>query len=60
MRVSGLTASTASNCNHDDHILRCVEFVRNYDGDTFTVNIPESHPLLGDEITVRVSNSRQF
>ena len=31
-----------------------VEYVRNYDGDTITVNIPEIHPLLGDKIPVRI------
>jgi micrococcal nuclease len=31
-----------------------VEYVRNYDGDTVTVNIPGVHPLLGNEIGIRV------
>ncbi len=31
-----------------------VEYVRNYDGDTITVNIPGLHPLIGKEISVRV------
>jgi len=31
-----------------------VQYVRNYDGDTITVNIPGVHPLLGDEIAIRV------
>jgi len=31
-----------------------VEYVKNYDGDTITVNITEVHPLLGLRIPVRV------
>ena len=32
-----------------------VEFVRCYDGDTCTFNIPGLHPLIGDKISVRIS-----
>ena len=31
-----------------------VQFVKNYDGDTITVNIPNVHPLIGYNIPVRV------
>ena len=31
-----------------------VEYVRNYDGDTITVNIKNVHPLIGDEINIRI------
>ena len=31
-----------------------VEYVRNYDGDTMTVNIPGVHPLFENEIGIRV------
>jgi len=31
-----------------------VEYVRNYDGDTITFNIPNIHPLFGDKISIRV------
>ncbi len=30
-------------------------YVRNYDGDTITVDLPGIHPLFGDDITVRIS-----
>ena len=33
---------------------RHVKFVRNYDGDTITVNILYAHPIIGQEIPVRV------
>lgn len=31
-----------------------VQYVKNYDGDTVTVNIPGVHPVLGKEIPVRI------
>jgi micrococcal nuclease len=31
-----------------------VSFVKNYDGDTITVNIPGQHPVFGNEISVRI------
>lgn len=29
--------------------------MKNYDGDTITVNIPDVHPIIGKEITIRVN-----
>ena len=43
-----------TNCEHDPNTFRCVKYVKNYDGDTITVDIPNVHPLIGDKITVRV------
>lgn len=34
--------------------LKNVKYVKNYDGDTITFNIPDIHPLFGDKISVRV------
>ena len=31
-----------------------VQYVRNYDGDTITFNIPNIHPLFGEKINIRV------
>ena len=42
------------NCTHDAKTFRCVEYVRNYDADTITFNIPGTHPLLGKKAQVRV------
>jgi endonuclease YncB( thermonuclease family) len=42
------------DCSHDSHNFRCVEVLKNYDGDTITVNIPNVHPLLGEKISVRI------
>ena len=44
----------AVNCIHDEKTFRCVQFVRNYDADTITFNIPKTHPLLGKEANIRV------
>lgn len=50
----GVGAVEASECKHDAQSFQCVEYVRNYDGDTVTVDIPNVHPLLGKKISVRV------
>jgi endonuclease YncB( thermonuclease family) len=33
----------------------CLEFVKNYDGDTVTVNIPGIHPFFGKKMSIRVN-----
>jgi micrococcal nuclease len=30
-------------------------YVRNYDGDTITFNLPGLHPIIGEEISIRVN-----
>ena len=30
-------------------------YVRNYDGDTITFNLPSLHPIIGDKISIRVN-----
>ena len=30
-------------------------YVRNYDGDTVTFNLPELHPIIGEKISIRVN-----
>lgn len=44
-----------ANCTHDANHFRCVRYLRNYDGDTITVEIPGVHPLLGHKVSVRVA-----
>ena len=46
--------ASESNCAHDPKTFRCVKYVRNYDGDTVTVDIPNTHPLFGKQISVRI------
>lgn len=41
-------------CLHDAKTFRCVKYVRNYDADTITFDIPNVHPLIGEKISVRV------
>lgn len=43
------------SCTHDKANFRCVKYIRNYDADTITVDIPDIHPLLGEKISVRVN-----
>ena len=46
--------SFAGNCTHDSKTFRCVKYIRNYDADTITFDIPNVHPLIGKAISVRV------
>lgn len=41
-------------CEHDKTTFRCVKYIRNYDADTVTFDIPNTHPLIGEKISVRV------
>lgn len=53
--ILSLSLSAADKaCEHDAKNFRCVEFIRNYDGDTITVSIHDLHPLIGKNIPVRV------
>lgn len=42
------------SCKHDETSLRCVKYIKNYDADTITFNIPDVHPLIGKKMSVRV------
>ncbi len=46
--------SQADQCTHTASAFHCVKYVRNYDADTITFDIPNVHPLLGHHISVRV------
>lgn len=41
-------------CSHDKFNLRCVEFIQAEDGNSLYFNIPNIHPLLGENILVEV------
>lgn len=45
----------ATECGNTATSFKCVKFVKNYDADTITVNIKETHPLLGKNAKVRVN-----
>ena len=44
----------AADCPHGSDRFNCVKFVKNYDGDTITVDIPNVHSFFGNNISVRV------
>jgi len=44
------------DCKHGNDKLKCLEFVKNYDGDTATFNIPHLHPLLGKDLKVSLGD----
>lgn len=47
-------ATEVKTCNHEPNAFHCVKYIRNYDADTITVSIDNTHPLIGDKIGVRV------
>lgn len=49
-----LTSLWASECPHGSDRFNCVKFVKNYDGDTITVDIPGVHSFFGNNVAVRV------
>ena len=53
--LSIATSHSSESCIHTEDALRCVEYVRNYDADTITVNVPGLHPLIGQKISIRVN-----
>lgn len=56
-KPSSLALSTQSaQCQHTPTSFKCVKYLKNYDGDTLTVNIPGVHPLFGDHVSVRVKS----
>lgn len=48
------TGHAADNCNHDANTFRCVKYIKNYDADTVTFDVPRVHPLIGKKMNVRV------
>jgi len=43
------------SCEHTSDSFKCVKYIRNYDGDTITFNIPGVHPLIGKKVSIRVN-----
>ena len=50
----GCTTSPKSNNQNYANGFENVEYIKNYDGDTITVNLKGQHPLFGKDIGVRV------
>ncbi len=42
-------------CIHDEKNFYCVKYIKNYDADTITFDIPNLHPLIGKNIAIRVN-----
>lgn len=42
------------SCAHTGQEFQCVTYVKNYDADTITVDIPHLHPLIGKSMNIRV------
>ena len=51
----GLALADGNDCQHTSSSFKCVEYVKNYDADTITFNIPQVHPLFGKKNNIRVS-----
>lgn len=45
-----------SGCGRTEDSFKCVTYVDNYDGDTFTVNIPKVPNLFGYKVPVRIAH----
>ncbi|MCJ8276554.1 MAG: thermonuclease family protein [Bdellovibrionales bacterium] len=43
------------SCEHSATEFNCVKYLKNYDGDTITFNIPNVHPVIGKKVSVRVN-----
>lgn len=52
--ITSSATRAADNCGHTNEVFKCVKYLRNYDADTVTFDIPGIHPLFGDKISVRV------
>lgn len=50
-----MPAFALSDCTHDANNFRCVKYVKNYDADTVTFDIPNVHPLIGNRVSIRVN-----
>ncbi len=50
-----LLAEGSPSCQHTTERFNCVKYVKNYDGDTITFNIPDVHPIIGKKISIRVN-----
>ena len=49
------TFAATKPCAHTSTSFQCVKHERTYDGDTFTVTIPNIHPLIGKKVNIRVA-----
>lgn len=48
------TLLAVESCEHTETELRCVKYIKNYDADTITFDIPGLHQLVGKKMNIRV------
>lgn len=51
--LSLFPATALASTSYGDY--QGAEYVRNYDGDTITFNLPYFHPIIGNNISIRVA-----
>lgn len=44
-----------SDCAHTETVFKCVKYLKNYDGDTITVDIPNVPDIIGKKIPIRIN-----
>lgn len=49
------SSASADECRHDNQNFHCVKYIKNYDADTITFDIPNTHPLIGKNVNIRVT-----
>ncbi len=42
-------------CKHSATELNCAKYINNYDGDTISFNIPNTHPIIGKKVSIRLN-----
>lgn len=52
--LAPLADAASTTCRHTKTAFRCVQVIKNHDGDTLTVNIPDTPPLIGRGVGVRI------
>ena len=52
--VISISSAFAAKSDHTYGHFKGVRYVKNYDGDTITVDIPGVHPLIGSNIMIRI------
>lgn len=52
--ITSYNVFAVDQCTHSENAFRCVRYIKNYDADTITFDIPNVHPLIGKHISVRV------
>lgn len=52
--LSMVSGAQEGPCAHGSKAFRCVKYIKNYDGDTFTVEIPQVHPFFGKNAKIRI------